>query len=80
MAAWVYVFDHRFHAVTDLQGRFRLPPVPPGRYTLRVHHPDGGMRRREELVVRAGEPVRLRIEFHGDQLKAGKRVGQPSSH
>jgi plastocyanin len=80
MAAWVFIFDHRFHAVTDPQGRFRLPPVPPGRYTLRVHHPDGGMRRREGIVVRAGEPVRLRIEFHGDQLKAGKRVGQPSSH
>jgi hypothetical protein len=79
MAAWVYVFSHRLHAVTDHTGRFRLPPVPLGRYTLRVHHPDGGMRRREELVVQAGEPVRLRIEFHGDDFKAGKRVDQPSS-
>src|SRR4051794_20639044 len=79
MAAWVFIFDHRFHAVTDDTGRFRLPPVPPGGYTLRVHHADGGMRRREELVVRAGQPVRLRIEFHGDDYKAGNRPGMGSS-
>jgi plastocyanin len=79
MAAWVFVFDHRFHAVTDHQGRFRLPPVPPGRYTLRAHHPDGGMRRREEIVVRAGEPMRLRIEFHDGGRKTGKPAGQTSS-
>ena len=79
MAAWVFVFNHRFHAVTDDTGRFRLPPVPPGRYTLRVHHPDSGMRRREEIVVRAGEPVRLRIEFHRADLRVGNRAGQGSS-
>lgn len=79
MAAWVFVFDHRFHAVTDPQGRFRLPPVPPGRYALRVHHPDGGMRRREEIVVRAEQTLRLRIEFHGEDLKAGDRAGKGSS-
>ena len=30
MAAWVFVFDHRFHAVTDKTGRFTLPPVASG--------------------------------------------------
>ena len=78
MAAWVYVFDHPDHAVTGERGQFRLPPVPPGRYTLQVRHPDGGLRRQEEVVVRAGEPVRLRIEFHGDDLKVGKRAGKGS--
>jgi plastocyanin len=75
MAAWVYVFDHPYHAVTDGRGRFRLPPVPPGRYTLQVRHLDGGMRRQEEIVVRAGESVRLRIEFHGGDRASPGRAG-----
>lgn len=75
MAAWVYVFDHPYHAVTGERGQFRLPPVPPGRYTLQVRHPDGGMRRQEDVVIRAGEPLRLRIEFHGYDRKAGNRSG-----
>ena len=69
MAAWVYVFEHPYHAVTDEHGRFRLPPVPPGRYTLRVHHADGGLRGRREVVVRSGELVQLQIEFHEDDLE-----------
>ena len=57
MAAWVFVFDHPYHAVTDERGGFLLPPVPPGRYTLHVRHPDGGLRRQEEFVVRPGRPL-----------------------
>ena len=75
MAAWVYVFDHPYHAVTGERGEFRLPPVPPGRYTLHVRHPDGGLRRQQEVVVREGEPVTARIEFHGDDReRRGGRV------
>jgi len=69
MAAWVFVFGHPYFAVTDEQGRFRLPPVPPGRYTMQVRHPSGGMRQQREVVVREGEPVQVRIEFHGEDLK-----------
>jgi plastocyanin len=76
MAAWVYVFDHPYHTVTGERGEFRLPPVPPGRYTLHVRHPDGGLRRQQEVVVREGEPVRLQIGFHGDDFKAGNRAGK----
>ena len=78
MAAWVYVFDHRYHAVAGGRGQFRLPPVPPGRYALQVRHADGGMRRKEDVVVRAGEPVRLRIEFHGDDRNSPDRAGRDS--
>jgi plastocyanin len=72
MAAWVFVLDHRFHVVTDRAGRFTLPPVPAGRYTLRVHHPDGGLRRSVEIVVEADRPPRLRIEFHESDRKVAK--------
>jgi plastocyanin len=79
MAAWVYVFDHPYHAVTGERGEFRLPPVPPGRYTLHVRHPDGGLRRQQEVVVREGQPSRLRIEFHEDDFKAGDRTDKGSA-
>jgi plastocyanin len=72
MAAWVFVFDHRFHAVTDPQGHFRLPPVPPGRYTLRVHHADGGLRRTEQVVVAADKLLHLHIGFHDRDRKVAK--------
>jgi hypothetical protein len=79
MSGWVYVFDHPYFAVTDGRGRFRLPPVPPGLYTVRVRHPDGGLRRQDEVVVRAGGPVRLRIDSHGDDLKPPGRAGKSPS-
>jgi plastocyanin len=72
MAGWIYVFDHGFQAVTDNKGRFTLPPVRPGRYTLRVHHPDGGLRKTQQIIVEADRPVRLRIDFHDDDRKTVK--------
>ncbi len=72
MAAWILVFNHRHYAVTDKEGRFTLPPVPPGRYTLHVHHPDGGLVKREPIVLKAGETVRLAINFHDEDRKTGK--------
>jgi plastocyanin len=74
MAAWIYVLDHPYHAITDQAGLFRLPPVPPGRYTLQVRHPDGGLRRHEDVVVREGGPMHLRIEFHEDDRKPQRRA------
>ncbi|MBL8795732.1 MAG: hypothetical protein JNM56_17635, partial [Planctomycetia bacterium] len=33
-SAYVWVFDHPYFALTDATGRFRLPMVEPGSYTL----------------------------------------------
>jgi Carboxypeptidase regulatory-like domain len=74
MSAWIYVLDHPYHAVTDGAGSFRLPPVPPGRYVLRVCHPGGVMDRRQEIVVRAGTPARTRIEFGEKDRKVRRKV------
>jgi plastocyanin len=83
MAAWIFVFDHRNYAVTDKAGRFTLPPVPVGRYTLHVHHPDGGLLKSEPIVLKAGEAVRLGINFHDGDRKTGKCttvVPEPAIH
>ena len=36
MSAFILVFAHRFFAVTDEDGRYRIDGVPPGTYTLAV--------------------------------------------
>jgi hypothetical protein len=72
MAAWIFVFDHGYFAVTDKAGRFSLPPVPLGRYTLHVHHPDGGLRKSEPITLKAGKTVRLGINFHDGDRKTGR--------
>ena len=36
MSAFILVFAHRFFAVTDDEGRYRIDGVPPGTYTVAV--------------------------------------------
>jgi hypothetical protein len=36
MSAFILVFAHRYFAVTDDEGRYRIDGVPPGTYTLIV--------------------------------------------
>lgn len=69
MSAWVHVFDHPYFAVTDDGGRFRLPPVPPGTYTLHARHPDGGMAYTGPLLVAETGMEEVQIAFDGDDLK-----------
>jgi hypothetical protein len=38
MRSWIYVSEHPYVAVTDIEGRFELTHVPPGTYTLRAWH------------------------------------------
>ena len=38
MFAYVGVFDHPFHAVTEKDGSFKLTGVPNGKYTLEAYH------------------------------------------
>lgn len=60
MAGWVMVLPHRLFARPNRAGRFALPPVPPGRYTLRVWHPLLGEATRQVDVPRYGD-VRVPI-------------------
>ena len=36
MSAFILVFSHRFFAVTDAEGRYRIDDLPPGTYTVNV--------------------------------------------
>jgi plastocyanin len=63
MRAWVYVVPHPWFAVSDESGRFQINEVPPGKYTLRLRHPDTGHQERREVEVQAGKPLELTIEW-----------------
>jgi plastocyanin len=61
MSAFILVFAHPFFASTDAEGRFRIPDVPAGSYTLAVWT-DGAVRETRKLEVPAGDAV-LDLEF-----------------
>ena len=68
MSGFILVFNHRFFAVTDDHGQFRIPDVPPGTYTLAVWNerlpqataqvvvPAGADTVRVNIALRQGEP------------------------
>jgi hypothetical protein len=38
MFAYVGVVEHPYFAVTDKEGKFTIPNLPPGKYTLEAYH------------------------------------------
>ncbi|WP_240356806.1 carboxypeptidase-like regulatory domain-containing protein [Myxococcus eversor] len=50
-------------AVTDEQGRYRLPMLPAGTYTLRFEHPDFNTYSRSDILLRANRTVRVKVEL-----------------
>mgnify|MGYP005810504521 CR=1 FL=1 len=50
MSAFILVFGHRFFAVTDESGRYRIDGVPPGRWTLVAWY-EGGARESRPVAV-----------------------------
>ena len=45
MAAWIFVVDHPFFAVTDENGGFQIKGLPPGEYTFEAWHEEFGDKR-----------------------------------
>lgn len=59
MRAWIVVAAHPYYAVTDANGRFRLPGVPQGPHTLAVWHERLG---RTTVPVTAGAEGEVRLD------------------
>ena len=55
------MFNHRFFAVTDPQGRYEIAGVPPGTYTLSAWY-EGSVRDQRTVTV-ANEPRQSDIDF-----------------
>jgi hypothetical protein len=66
----VVVLPHRFFATVDAAGKFELPDVPAGRWTVRVWYRDGWLERTDETIdvgkgkiaVEPRIPAKLEIE------------------
>ena len=63
MSAWVLVFGHRFFAITNEDGSYRIDGVPPGTYNVLVWHELFGSDSRSIRVNGSGEDVELNFSL-----------------
>jgi len=62
MGAQLHVSEHPWFAITGPDGTFRIPDVPPGKYTVEAIHEVFG-RRRGEIEVTAGQSAGLAFSY-----------------
>jgi plastocyanin len=60
MQAWVVVVDNPYTVVTDATGRFTLPDVPAGTYTLKFWHETLG-EKQQQVTVQDGETATVDV-------------------
>jgi hypothetical protein len=58
---YVCVVENPFYAVTDAVGAFKLPDLPPGRYTIEAAHPRTGQVQREITVSSASATLNFEL-------------------
>jgi plastocyanin len=63
MSAFILVFAHRFFAVTDDEGRYRIENVPPGTYTVIAWNETLPQDSRRVVVPEAGGEVELNFSL-----------------
>ena len=68
MLGFVHVFDHPFFAVTNEQGAFLIPELPPGNYVLKAWHEDAGIKSQEIVVPESGD-VRVNFDFGKNKIR-----------
>ena len=57
MTAHFHVMDHPFFAVTDADGKFEIPNLPEGEYTLGAWHEKFG----EQEIKASGSGVKIQF-------------------
>lgn len=55
MSAYILVFAHRYFAVTDDDGNYRMPDVPPGTYTVVAWHESDPLESRRATVAEGAD-------------------------
>jgi plastocyanin len=63
MTGYLRIFDHPFHAVTDINGEFALPPgLPDGKYTVEFQHLKAGTQT-ADIETKSGKTVKLDLDY-----------------
>lgn len=62
MLSWIFAAENPYTAVVDAEGKFSIPDVPPGTYTVGAWHPFLGIRE-QEVTVTAGGAIEIGFEF-----------------
>lgn len=62
MRAVLVTADHPYYALTDEHGSYRIPDVPPGKYTLKVWHETLG-EQTKEVTVKEKEDAKVAFEL-----------------
>lgn len=65
MAAFIFVMSHPYFAISDADGSFALPALPPGKYTLHAWHEIFG-RLEQTVTVKAGAGATVDFVYHGE--------------
>ena len=65
MSAMVYVQEHPWFAVSDEDGTFRIPDVPPGEYVVEAVHEEFG-KTRGKVRVEAGASSGFALTLEAD--------------
>ena len=74
MRAWIHVFAHPYHTVTDDRGRFEIKDIPPGQYTLHFWHERSG-RQSKTITVDAAKTIAETAQFEARPLPPGHTQG-----
>ncbi len=65
MQSWGYAIDNPYYAVTNLEGTFTIPQLPPGKYKVKAWHPILGSQEREVTVTSNGmATLEFTFEYH----------------
>lgn len=62
MIGWVVVHDTQYFAVSDTDGKFEIPDVPAGKYTVKAWHEDLGVLE-TEVEIKDGATSEAKFEF-----------------
>ncbi|MDZ7290582.1 MAG: hypothetical protein ONB44_03205 [candidate division KSB1 bacterium] len=66
MSGYVLVMPHRYFTVTNTEGKFELPELPPGQYDLVMWHEKLGVKR-QIIEVKTGDKNELLIQWFPDE-------------
>lgn len=63
MVSWGLAVENPYYAITDQDGAFNIPDVPPGEYVVVAWHPETGPSLEQTVTVPAKNEAKVNFEF-----------------